>query len=77
MVICLAVVRVFWATRWRWPALVLSIATVAIYGAALVSTRNHYPSDIVSGWCIAVIWTAAFVLFEGRADRVRPRAGLP
>jgi membrane-associated phospholipid phosphatase len=77
MVICLAVARDTWTTRWRWPALALSIATVAFYGAALVSTRNHYPSDVVSGWCIAVIWTAAFVLFELATERVRPRTGLP
>jgi undecaprenyl-diphosphatase len=77
MVICLAVARVFWATRWRWLLLALSLTSVGLYGAALVSTRNHYPSDVVSGWCIAAIWTAAFVLFELAADRVRPRAGLP
>ncbi len=74
MVICIAVARVCWSTRWRWPALVVGIATVGLYGAALVSTRNHYPSDIVSGWCIALIWTGAFVLLELGADRVSDRA---
>jgi undecaprenyl-diphosphatase len=75
MVICIAAATVLWSTRWRWPAIVVGAATVALYGAGLVSTRNHYPSDVVAGWCIAVGWTAAFRIFEVGAARLQPRAG--
>ena len=64
MVIGIAVARLAWRTRWQWPVLIASVALVAYYGAALVYTRNHYPSDVVSGWCVAVAWSAAFLLLE-------------
>jgi undecaprenyl-diphosphatase len=55
-----------WSTRWRWPVLVLSLGFVALYGAALVYSRSHYPSDVLGGWCIALFWTSALALLFPR-----------
>lgn len=60
-----------WSTRWRWLVLALSIALVVLYGAALVYTRSHYPSDVVGGWCVALFWTCGFALLVSSAD-LRP-----
>lgn len=57
-----------WPTRWRWPALVLSLVFVALYGAALVYFRSHYPSDVVGGWCVALVWTCSFALLVSSGD---------
>jgi membrane-associated phospholipid phosphatase len=48
---------VAWRTRWRWLVVTGGIVFVALYGAALVYFRSHYPSDVVAGWCIAAAWT--------------------
>jgi membrane-associated phospholipid phosphatase len=63
-----------WPTRWRWPVLVVSLAFVALYGAALVYSRAHYPSDVVGGWCIALFWTSggALLLVQTRDRLGRP-----
>jgi membrane-associated phospholipid phosphatase len=44
-----------------------SLAFVALYGAALVYSRAHYPSDVLSGWCIALFWASvgALLLAKG------------
>jgi undecaprenyl-diphosphatase len=72
MALGIAVAVVAWKTRWRWPVLGLCGVTVVVYGAALVYTRDHYPSDIVCGWCIAVGWTGAVAL-AARLGRRLPR----
>jgi membrane-associated phospholipid phosphatase len=56
-----------WRTRSRWAMLGASLAFVALYGAALVYSRAHYPSDVLSGWCIALFWASvgALLLAKG------------
>ena len=66
-----AVVWAAWPTRLRWPALVTSVTLVVLYGAALVYTRSHYPSDVVAGWCVALAWCCGFVLLDGAGFRLR------
>lgn len=55
-----------WPTRWRWPILAVSLAFVALYGAALVYSRAHYPSDVVGGWCIALFCASIGALLLAR-----------
>jgi hypothetical protein len=43
--------------------------SLAIYGAALVYTHSHYPSDVVGGWCVALVWTCGFALLVWKGDR--------
>jgi membrane-associated phospholipid phosphatase len=62
-------VLVAWPTRWRWLVLALTLASLALYGAALVYTRSHYPSDVVGGWCVALVWTCWFALLVWKGDR--------
>ena len=60
-----------WPTRWRWPVLAVSFVVVAVYGVALVYFRSHYPSDVVAGWCVALVWTCGFALLGSSGD-LRP-----
>jgi len=76
MALALTVAAVAWKTRLRWAVIGLCAATVVFYGAALVYSRDHYPSDVVCGWCIAVAWTGAVALSRGLLLRLpgAPRA---
>jgi undecaprenyl-diphosphatase len=44
--------------RWRKTAAVAGVLVVIAYGAALVYEWWHTPSDVVGGWCIAVVWVS-------------------
>jgi membrane-associated phospholipid phosphatase len=57
-----------WPTRWRWPVLGVTLVSLALYGAALVYFRSHYPSDVVGGWCVALVWTCGFALLVSKGD---------
>jgi undecaprenyl-diphosphatase len=65
-VLGITVARLAWSSRWRWPAAVVSLGTVFLYGAALVFERSHYPSDVLAGWCVALFWSYGFALFGQR-----------
>ncbi|QOD90343.1 phosphatase PAP2 family protein [Lysobacter sp. CW239] len=72
----LAVVLILlaWHTRWRWPVIVAMAAFVLLVGFSRVYLGVHYPSDILAGWAVASVWTAASFLavFRGRY-RLRQR----
>lgn len=63
-----ALVLLAWPTRWRWPVLAVTPVSLALYGAALVYSRSHYPSDVVGGWCVALVWTCGFALLVSKGD---------
>jgi undecaprenyl-diphosphatase len=50
----MALVIVFWPTRWRRPA--LAVATVYAVGIGLTRLYlgAHYPSDVIAGWALSV-----------------------
>ena len=49
----------FWSSRARWTVTVFGALLVVAYGWALVYLRRHYASDVLGGWCLAVIIVAA------------------
>jgi undecaprenyl-diphosphatase len=42
--------------RLRTWTLAVGIPLVFVYGVALVYQLWHYPSDVVAGWCAALVW---------------------
>jgi membrane-associated phospholipid phosphatase len=71
MAIVAAVAILAWPTRARWLVLLGGAALVFGFGAAIVILRWHYPSDVIAGWCVAVVWVSALSLFGRR----RPAGG--
>lgn len=60
-----------WPTHWRGPVLAASLGFVVVYGAALVYFRSHYPSDVIGGWCVALVWVCGISLLFS-SGHVRP-----
>ncbi|MNN60303.1 Undecaprenyl-diphosphatase BcrC [compost metagenome] len=68
MTLALTVVLLLWNTRWRWPALCAAITFTGLVGLARVYLGVHYPSDILGGWCAALVWVLGvyMVMFRRR-----------
>ena len=70
MTIVAAVAVLAWPTRARWLVVLGGAAFVFAFGAAIVILRWHYPSDVIAGWCVALVWVSALSLL----GRSRPSA---
>ena len=65
-----------WSSRWRWPAIVLGAVYVLVVGFSRVYLGVHFPSDILAGWCVAVLWVAIVVtVLDGASRRRAERSG--
>ncbi len=73
MAIAAAAVVLAWGTRWRWPVLVAAGLFVAVIGMAVVGDGGHWPSDVLAGWCLAVIWVS--LLWLGARTRATGEVG--
>lgn len=51
-----------WSSRWRWPAVVLGAVYVLVVGLSRIYLGVHFPSDILAGWCVAVLWVTVVVV---------------
>jgi len=79
MTLALTVALLAWTTRWRWPVLVLAPGFSVLVSVSRVYLGVHNPSDILAGWCAALVWVVGcfLVMFRRRHPwRHRPLAGL-
>jgi undecaprenyl-diphosphatase len=58
-----------WHTRWRWPVLVAGLAFTLLVGLSRVYLGVHYPSDILAGWCAAMVWVGGVYIVAFRGGR--------
>jgi undecaprenyl-diphosphatase len=49
---------------WRWRA--AAVAMAGLIGYSRVYLGYHYPSDVVAGWALAVVWAAVWTSVEDR-----------
>lgn len=80
--LAVALIIVFWPTRWRRPALVVATVYAAAVGLTRVYLGVHYPSDVAAGWALAVAvvgstWLALWDPFEPAGAPAQDRGGKP
>jgi undecaprenyl-diphosphatase len=56
--VIVALVLLAWPTRWRWLVLACGLPFVLTVGLSRIYLGVHYPSDIVAGWCGALLWVS-------------------
>ncbi len=57
------------ATGARWRAAVVALA--ALLGFSRVYLGYHYPSDVIAGWALAVVWLAVCAMIAGARCIIR------
>lgn len=69
MTLALILMVVAWPTRWRWP-LLAGMGTFALsVGVSRVYLGVHYPSDVIAGWCVAIVWIGSLYLLMDRNSK--------
>ncbi|MDN5274969.1 MAG: phosphoesterase, PA-phosphatase-like protein [Candidatus Saccharibacteria bacterium] len=52
------IVAILWNTKWRIPAIVVASLYVISVGFSRLYLGVHYPTDILAGWLLSLVWVA-------------------
>lgn len=68
MTLAAVVMLLAWNTRWRWPVCIAAALFAVLVSLSRVYLGVHYPSDILAGWCAALVWVVGcfLVMFHRR-----------
>lgn len=56
MALALCVIIILWPTKWRWLVTALGALYVVTIGFTRMYLGVHYPTDIVAGWLVSIVW---------------------
>jgi membrane-associated phospholipid phosphatase len=67
MAMVVAFIAIAWPTRWRWPVFVVAATSTLLIGLSRLYLGVHYPSDVLGGWCGALLWVCGLLLILKRS----------
>ena len=62
MSLALICIVLSWQTRYRWWVVVVAAVFVITIGVSRLYLGVHYPSDIITGWCVSTVWIVVAAL---------------
>ncbi len=62
-------ILIFWNTRWRWWVVAVGVTYMLVIAYTRMYLGVHYPSDILAGWSISIIWVLLVQAIIGRWRR--------
>lgn len=68
MALAAALAVMAWRTRWRWAVMVTGVVYVVAVGVSRMYLGVHYPSDILAGWSVSVLWVVTVVVVLGHVE---------
>ncbi len=73
-IICL----LLWRSRWRWITVGISAAYIMTIGFTRLYLGVHYPTDVLAGWLLAIIWIGAVGVLSGiiSIEGIKRRLGM-
>lgn len=71
-----AVLFLLWKTKWRWWSVAIGVVAIVLVGVSRMYLGVHYPSDIVAGWIVSLVWTSlVYGVLYGYTKRKHKRGG--
>ena len=75
MALVAGIVAVVEPGRWRLLVTLLGGLFLVAVGLAVITDGGHWPSDVIAGWCVAILWIIGLRLITGSplagSDRAR------
>lgn len=63
--LALIVCILLWHSRWRWFSLGVAIVYVVAIGFTRLYLGVHYPTDVLAGWLLAIVWVGTVGVLAG------------
>lgn len=67
--LALSIVLLCWHTRYRLVSIIFGLLYVVLIGLSRLYLGVHYPTDVLAGWCVSVLWVTILYYIFGRFNR--------